>query len=207
MRFAMSASPMHQPYDLDLARARHLLAMDRKDEAYASYLEVLSHNPKNSSALHELGCLASADGHHSAARKIFQQLVDYWPQDLIGQINLGNILYEDGDLSAARGHFKIVLEADAGSTDAHRGLGRILYDQGNIEAADRHWRRSFPGQAITTERYQGLGSPTPLLLLGSARRGNIPTRHIIDDRIFAVTVLYAEYYKPELPLPPHSLVF
>ena len=70
----MSASPVHQPFDLDLDRARHFLAMDRKDEAYASYLELLNYNPKNCSALHELGCLASADGHHSAARKIFQQL-------------------------------------------------------------------------------------------------------------------------------------
>ena len=203
----MSASPIHQPYDLDLAPARHLLAMDRKDEAYASYLEVLSHNPKNCSALHELGCLASADGYNSAARTIFQQLVSYWPQDLIGRINLGNLLYEDGDLSAAREHFEIVLEADADSTDAHRGLGRILYDKGDIEAADQHWRRSFPGQAITTQRYRGRGSAAPLLLLGSARRGNIPTQHILNDRTFAVTVLFAEYYKPELPLPPHSIVF
>lgn len=124
----MSASPMHQPYDLDLARARHLLATGRKVEAYASYLEILRHNPKNNFALHELGCLASTDGHHSAARNIYQQLVDYWPQDRIGRINLGNILYEDGDLSAACGHFAIVLKADANSTDAHRGLGRILYD-------------------------------------------------------------------------------
>ena len=198
---------MHQPYDLDLAPARNLLAMDRKDEAYASYLEVLRHNPKNCAALHELGCLASRDGYYSAARTIFQQLVNYWPRDLIGRLNLGNLLYEDGDLSAARDHFEIILEADAGSTDAHRGLGRILYDQGDIEAADQHWRQSFPGQAITTQRYRGQGSATPLLLLGSARRGNIPTQYILDDRTFAVTILYAEYYKPELPLPSHSLVF
>ena len=181
--------------------------MERKDEAYAAYLEQLSHNPKNCSALHELGCLASADGYHLAAHKIFQQLVDYWPQDLIGRINLGNILYEHGDLSAARDHFEFVLAVDTDLTDAHRGLGRILYDLGDMEAADRHWRRSFPEQAITTQPYWGRGSAAPLLLLGSARRGNIPTRHILDDRNFAVTVLYAEYYKPELPLPPHALVF
>lgn len=203
----MSTSPVDRPYDLDLARARHLVATDRKDEAYASYLQILNFSPNHCSALHDLGYLASRDGHHSAARKIYQQLVDCWPQDLIGRVNLGNILYEDGDLSAALHHFEFVLKADDNSLDAHRGLGRILYDQGEHEAADQHWRQSFPEQAVTIQRYQGRGIATPLLLLGSARRGNIPTQYFLDERVFAVTVLYAEYYKPELPLPPHCLVF
>lgn len=204
---ATQSYSVHQPYDLDLARARHLVTMGRKAEAYASYREILRHNPGNCFALHDLGCLASDDGHHSAARKIYEQLIHHQPQDLIGRINLGNILYEDGELSAARENFEFVLKADADFVDAHRGLGRIFYDQGDIEAADHHWRRSFPGQAITTQRYRGLGNATPLLLLGSARRGNIPTQHILDNRTFAVTILFAEYYKPEMPLPPHSIVF
>lgn len=203
----MSASLRQQPCDLDLARARRFLSADRKDEAYAAYIELLNYDPKNPSALHELGCLASADGFNIPARRIFQQLVDYWPQDLIGRLNLGNLLYEEGDLSAARSHFEFVLKADADSSHANRGLGRVLYDGGDIDAADRHWRRSFSGQAVTTEPYLGQGKGIPLLVLGSARRGNIPTRRIIDHRVFAVTVLYAEYYRPELPLPPHALVF
>ena len=42
-----------------------------------------------------------------------------------------------------------------------------------------------------------MGRPAPLLMLVSTRGGNIPTQHILDDRIHAVTALYADYYRPE----------
>ena len=151
--------------------------------------------------------MAYADGYRSAARSIYGQIIHHWPRDSIGRVNLGNILYEDGDLIGAQKQFEIALEIDSGSTDAHRGLGRVLGEYGEVPAADRHWRQSFPEQAITTQLYRGKAPALSVLLLVSARGGNIPTRHILDDRAFAVTVLYTEYYKPELPLPHHELVF
>jgi len=45
------------------------------------------------------------------------------------------------------------------------------------------------------------------LLLVSAAGGNIPTRALLDDTVFAVTALYAEHHDPALPLPPHALIF
>ena len=36
--------------------------------------------------------------------------------------------------------------------------------------------------------------------------GNIPTQHWIDDRIFAVTAVYADFFDPADPLPPHALI-
>src|SRR5580693_7390590 len=203
----MSAAPRLDNIETILARARKLLAADRSDEAYTSYLEILGRDPAHLAALHALGCLAYADNYRSAARTIYEQIIRHCPQDTIGRVNLGNILYEGGDLSAARKHFEAALAVESGSADAHRGLGRVLYEYGEVEAADRHWRQSFPGQAVSAQVYRGKGRPTPVLLLVSARGGNIPTQNILDDRTFAVTVLYAEYYKPHLPLPPHALVF
>jgi hypothetical protein len=46
----------------------------------------------------------------------------------------------------------------------------------------------------------------PLLMLVSARGGNVPMQHWIDERVFAVTAIYADYYEPAHPLPPHALV-
>jgi hypothetical protein len=204
---AMNLASRAKDLETMLARARHLLSADRNDEAYAAYIQLLSCDPSHPAALHELGCLAHTDGYRSAARTIYAQIVHYWSRDLIGRVNLGNILYEDGDLTASQEHFLTALEIDPDSTDAHRGLGRILSDRGEVEAGDRHWRRSFPGQAVTTQLYRGKGPSVPLLLLVSAKGGNIPTRNIIDDRSFAVTVLYAEYYNCRLPLPPHALIF
>jgi hypothetical protein len=55
--------------------------------------------------------------------------------------------------------------------------------------------------------YRGDGPAVPVLLLISAAGGNIPTSTLLDDRQFLATVLVAEYADPNVPLPPHDLVF
>ena len=37
--------------------------------------------------------------------------------------------------------------------------------------------------------------------------GNIPTRHLLDDRVFQTHVVVPEFYDPKMPLPPHQVVF
>ena len=128
-----------------------------------------------------------------------------WTQ--LDGVNLGTLLYDDGDLHGARLQFEAALGIDGALRDPHRGLARIAQDLGDIKAADAHWRQSFNGQAIATQPCRGQNPPAPLLMLVSTSGGNIPTQYILDDRIHAITVLYAEYYRPDLPLPPHSLIF
>ncbi|HEY5239737.1 MAG TPA: tetratricopeptide repeat protein [Rhizomicrobium sp.] len=202
-------SDTSKPRDVDamLAQARHLLSQGRNAEAYAAYVAILNVAPLNRTVLHELGTLAYADGYRSAARTVYTQIVQNWPDDLAGRVNLGLILSEDGDPAAAQPHFEAALKIDPASADAHRGLGRILCDAGDTENADWHWRKSFTRQAIVPQRYRGKEPAIPILLLVSARGGNIPTHNILDDRVFAVTALYAEYYRPEFPLPPHAIIF
>jgi hypothetical protein len=167
----------------------------------------LRHDPSHLTALHELGHLAYRDNRRAAALTIYRQIVEMWPQDAAGQVNLGIILYEDGALAEAERHFEAAVALDPNSAAAHRGLARILSDRGNAEAADQRWRRSFPGQAIASEAQRDGRVPGSVLVLFSAKGGNIPTRDILEDGLFTVTTLYAEYYKPDLPLPPHALVF
>ena len=190
-----------------LARARRLLQEGLREDAYAAYLELLHHDPAHPAALHELGHLAYRDNRRTAALTIYRQIVEMWPQDAVGRVNLGNILYENGALVEAEHHFEAAVALDPNSGEAHRGLGRILSDRGDAGAADRRWRQSFPGQAIATELHSGGGAAASILVLYSAKGGNIPTRDILQDGVFTVTTLYAEYYKPDLPLPPHALVF
>ena len=44
------------------------------------------------------------------------------------------------------------------------------------------------------------------MLLATTRFGNMPTQQWIDDRIFAVTVIYVEFWDASQPLPPHALI-
>jgi hypothetical protein len=54
---------------------------------------------------------------------------------------------------------------------------------------------------------RGGGPPVEVLLLVSSLGGNIPTRHLLDDRVFRTSVIAPEYYDPKMPLPPHQVVF
>jgi glutathione synthase/RimK-type ligase-like ATP-grasp enzyme len=81
----------------------------------------------------------------------------------------------------------------------------VLQQNGDA-LADWHWRRGYSGHSIVRKPYRGLGSGVPLLLLVSARGGNIPTQLWITDRQFAVSAIYAEFYDPEAALPPHALI-
>jgi glutathione synthase/RimK-type ligase-like ATP-grasp enzyme len=83
-------------------------------------------------------------------------------------------------------------------------MARVLTELGD-DAAEQHWRKGFTGHAIVTRRYRGTGTGVPLLLLVSARGGNIPTRHWIDDRQFAVTAIQTEFHDAAQTLPPHVL--
>ena len=158
-------------------------------------------------ALGELAALAYAHDNRAAARTLYKQMVQCHPGNATGWTNLGTILFEDGELFAAKSALQAALAIDDTALEAHRSLAQVLAALEEKEGADRHWRKSFPGQAVAEQRYRGPEPGTRVLLLVSAKGGNIPAKHIFDGRTYKVTVLYAEYYKPDLPLPRHDLIF
>ncbi len=126
---------------------------------------------------------------------------------LSGRVNLGNLLAEEQDFAAARTQYEAALAADPDLAEAHQGLARVLSELGEAAAAGLHWQRGFAGRALVTRPYRGTGSAVPVLLLVSARGGNIPTQQILDDRVFAVSALYAEFFDLAQKLPEHALIF
>jgi hypothetical protein len=59
---------------------------------------------------------------------------------------------------------------------------------------------------LVVNPFRGDGNPVSVLLLCAAYRGNVPVDTWLDDRTFMVVKLFAEYYDPELPLPPHDVI-
>ncbi|MGH7042408.1 MAG: tetratricopeptide repeat protein [Acetobacteraceae bacterium] len=188
-----------------LERARALASAGADEAAKHAYLEVLLHDPTHCAALLELGTLAEASGHRSAARTAYRQAVRHHPDNPTARVCLGNLLAEDEDLPGARAQYEAALAAAPGFPQAHQGLARVLAELGET-AAEAHRQFGFAGHAISRRRYRGTGPGGQLLLLVAARGGNIPTRHWIDDRRFAVTTLCADFRDPAQPLPPHDLV-
>ncbi|HEX4192380.1 MAG TPA: tetratricopeptide repeat protein [Stellaceae bacterium] len=189
-----------------IARARQLAARAEDDAAKAVYIDVLRRDPTHFAALNELATLAYASGHRSAARTAYEQAVRCHPGNPLGRVNLGNLLAEDQDFATARAQYEAALAADPDLAEAHQGLARALSELGETAAAEPHWQKGFSQHALVMRPYRGTGKGVPVLLLVSARGGNIPTQQILDDRVFAVSALYAEFFDPARKLPDHALI-
>ncbi len=190
-----------------IERARELTAWAEDDAAKAAYVDVLRRDPTHFAALNELATLAYASGHRSAARTAYEQAVRCHPGNPLGHVNLGNLLADEQDFAAARVQYQAALAADPDLAEAHQGLARVLSELGELAAAEPHWQKGFAGHALAMRPYRGRSPAVPVLLLVSARGGNVPTQQLLDDRVFAVTALYAEFFDPARALPDHALIF
>jgi glutathione synthase/RimK-type ligase-like ATP-grasp enzyme len=188
-----------------LERARALVATAQDDAAKQSYLEILRHDPTHVFALNELGTLAYSGGYRSAARTAYLQAVHHHPGNKAVRVNLANLLREENDLEGARLHYAAALAVDQQFPEAHQGMAAVLRELG-LEGADHHLQTGYSGHAVVTRPYRGTERGLPLLMLVSARGGNIPTNAWIQDREFAVTAIYAEFHDVSAALPPHALI-
>jgi len=188
-----------------LEQARTLARQGQDEAAKQSYVAVLRQDPRNFNALNELATLAWSGGYRSAARTAYSQAVAHHPDNVVARVNLGNLLREEQDVAGARAQYEAALDLDPELHEAHQGMAWVARELG-LDAADEHRRRGFTGRAKVTQPYRGTGQGVPIVLLVSARGGNIPTRLWIDDRRFTIHAIYADYYDPEQPLPAHALI-
>ncbi|HUE04721.1 MAG TPA: pyridoxal-dependent decarboxylase [Bryobacteraceae bacterium] len=193
--------------NLRFERACLLSEIGRTLEARNAYLDVLGREPGHRLALNNLGTLLYATGYRTAARTAYTEAVARHPGDPMGHVNLGNLLHETGEFPAAQEHYEAALRLDPGHLEAHQGLANVLAELGDEESAQRHRRAGFADRPVRALTYRGEGPPVCLLLLVSAAGGNIPTRYLLDDRVFQTFVLMPEFYDPKMPLPPHEVVF
>jgi hypothetical protein len=190
-----------------LERARQLASIGEDEPAKQTYIELLARNPTHFSALNELAAVALATGHRSAARTAYRQAVKCHPSNPVGRVNLGNLHFQDNDFPAARQEYEAALGVDADFPEAHQGLARTLEAMGDPVAAEPHWQRGFVGRALVARPYRGRTPGIRVLLLVSARSGNVATQLILDDRIHEVFAVYVDYHDTAQPLPTHALVF
>ena len=190
-----------------LARATELDRLGRTEEATQAYVSVLTLDPTHFAALNNLGTLLHDAGYRSAARTAYEEAVRYHPGNPLGRVNLANLLLADGALDAARDHYARALALAPDHVEAHRGLANLLAAAGDHAAAAQHRRAAYARQPAVAQRYRGPAPGIPLLLLIGAGGGNVPTRTLIDDRIFRVTALAPEFFDAAAPLPEHALVF
>ncbi len=186
-------------------RACLLTESGQTEEAKLAYLDLLARSPAHAGALNNFGTLLCDTGFRSAARIAYTEAVKQHPQDPMGHVNLGNLLMEAGELAAAREHYEAALAHDPAHRGAHQGLGNLLAEVGEGEASREHQRLGH-GQA-TLIPYRGETKPIQaLLLIASGRGGNVPIRHLMDDRVYQTFAIAPEFWNLDAPLPPHQLI-
>ena len=188
-------------------RAGLLAGLGRVEEAKQDYLAVIARAPAHFGALNDLGTLLYNTDYRSAARLAYAEAVKHHPDNPVGRINLANALLADGQHDGAREHFEAALRLAPDHPDANQGMANLLQDLGEADAAERLRQRSYRSRTVTHLAYRGEGPPCRLLLLMSASGGNVPTRFLLDDTVFATSILAAEAHAPGAELPPHDLVF
>ena len=206
---AALAQKPDQP-DLHHLRASILAGLQRGDEARLAYLAAIALDPAHFGALNDLGTLLHQADFRSAARLAYAEAVRRHPDNPIGRINLANALLAEEQIAEARIHYQAALDLAPDHPDAHQGLANLLQQTGDWDAAEAHRQRSYRGRDLLVLPYRGPKAETPprrVLSLVSAVGGNVPTRFVLDDRLFANTVLIVEAFKAQTPLPPHDVVF
>ncbi|MGP0073636.1 MAG: tetratricopeptide repeat protein [Bryobacteraceae bacterium] len=188
-------------------RACLLNEMGQIEDAKQAYLDVLTRSPSHVGALNNLGTLLYFTGYRTAARSAYTEAIRQHPDQPMAHVNLGNLFLEAGELAAAREHYEAALSIDAQFAEAHQGLGNLLAELGQEEAAARHQRLGHWDHRPTELPYRGESEPVAVLLLTSGRRGDVPIRHLLDDKIFRTFVVLPNVYDPDVPLPEHQVVF
>jgi Flp pilus assembly protein TadD len=187
-------------------RACLLSGAGQREEAKREYLALLARDPGHAGALNNLGALLLADGHRKAARLVYAEAVKHNPDDTMGHVNLANVLQAQGEIDAARAAYGAALALDPGLREAHRGLAQLLSAEDDEAAAERHRALAFGGKPLTALPYHGAVEPVPLLVLVSARDGNLAYETIVDGSVFGTTVLVAEYFEDRMALPLHRAI-
>jgi len=144
--------------------------------------------------------LLHGTGFRAAARTAYAEAVARHPGDPMSHVNLGNVLYESGEFPLAREHYETALRLEPGHKEAHQGLAYALAELGDEESARWHRRQAFEDRPVLALPYRGEGPPVSLLLLVSSVGGNIPTRQLLDDRVFRTFVVVPEFYDLQTPL-------
>ena len=174
--------------------------------ARQAYINVLAHDLNHAGALARLGRLLLDAGYTTAARTTYAHAVAAHPGDPAAHVNLAHLLRLADEPERARAAYEAALACDPACPEAHQGLSYLL-DGIDEAAAARHRDLGFAGRALTTAPYRGRSEPIRVLRLVSAHGGNIPARHILDDRVFETHTLVVEYAGRHCSLPPHSVVF
>jgi glutathione synthase/RimK-type ligase-like ATP-grasp enzyme len=177
------------------------------EAAMQAYLAVMKRDPRHLGSLNNLGLIVLHRGDLANARALYTQALTHHPLSTIAHVNLGQALLEQGEILSAEAQYGAALARDPEFFAAHHGLA-LLYERiGDPVRAELALERAFSKRTSWTLPYAGSAEPLRVLLLVSARGGDIVTHPFLDDRMMQTTMFVPEGFRSGMELPPHDVVF
>jgi Tfp pilus assembly protein PilF len=195
---------------LRFERAQCLDALGRTGEAMHAYRDVLLVAPQHFAALTNLGTLFLEQDRPEGAETCFASALAAQPADPLAHLNRALLAVHRGAYDAARAIYEQVLgrfsdDAQA-QAHAHNGLARICEALGDEVRASEHRARALAHPIVWTVPYRGTGAPLRVLVLSSARGGDLISNQFFDDRLVERTTIVPESFCAT-PLPEHDVIF
>jgi len=193
--------------DLRFERACCLEDLGWNEAASQAYFAVLQRDPAHLGSLTNLGLMARQDGDLTTAHTFFTRALVHHPLATIALVNLGRVFLDQGEVASAVKQYMTALDLDPEFFAAHHGLAMLYENSGDPDRAQYHMKRAFEKRASWTRPYAGTAAPLRVLLLVSARGGDIVSHPFLDDRIMETTIFVVEGFRDGMVLPAHDVVF
>jgi hypothetical protein len=177
------------------------------EAAMQAYLAVIKHDSRHLGSLNNLGLMLFHRGDLANARALYTQALTHHPLSTVAHVNLGQVLLEQGEIVSAEAQYGAALRLDPEFFAAHHGLALLYERLGDPVRAESQLERAFAKRSFWTLPYGGTGAPLRVLLLVSARGGDIVTHPFLDERTMQTTMLVPEGFRSGMDLPPHDVVF
>lgn len=131
---ALQSNPASVGAEVGLGRIR--LTNDPA-AAEALFLEALQHDPRNTTALNDLGVARDLQGHHADAQKAYRQALGIDPQDTAAQVNLALSMAMSGAADDAVRMLRPMASDPAASRKLRHDLAAALAMAGERDEAAR----------------------------------------------------------------------
>lgn len=127
----------------DGERARTLLRLGRRAEAYALYESILDVLPRHPETLRRLADLAAEAGDLREAAQFLEERVESWPTDLNGWLQLAEVRRRLGQRAQAQVALERAMALAPDAPGPQQKAGDLAYQAGDVAGALNAWRRAL----------------------------------------------------------------